>query len=129
MVKVIPVLLACCGYLISNQNVLISTTHIKKGIARLYFFVLRRKLTEKQYAGQKFCRGQKFRLTPVRCRVARLAFSMPNLANLALFTGSWRQKNSLAFWLFFFNNSNFIWQPISPEPNTGLVQFCCCHCR
>jgi len=28
----------CCGYLTSNQNVLIYPAHIKKLIARLYFF-------------------------------------------------------------------------------------------
>jgi len=60
MVKVIPVLLACCGYLISNQNVLISTIHIKKGIARLYFFVLRRKITEKQYQVRNFAEVRNF---------------------------------------------------------------------
>jgi len=40
--------IACCGYLKSTQNVFIYTTHIKKVIARLYFFILRRKITEKQ---------------------------------------------------------------------------------
>jgi len=48
-------LLPCCSllsplatYLISNQNVLIYTTHIKKVIAEFYFFILRRKITDKQ---------------------------------------------------------------------------------
>jgi len=40
--------IACCGYLTSNQNVLIYTTHIKKVPARLYFFVLRSEITETQ---------------------------------------------------------------------------------
>jgi len=40
--------IACCGYLTSNQNVLIYTTHMKKLIARLYFFILRSKISEKQ---------------------------------------------------------------------------------
>ena len=35
-------------------------------------------------------------------RVANLAFLTPNLTNLAFFRGLWRQKNCLAFWLFFF---------------------------
>jgi len=34
--------------LTSSQNALIYTTHIKKVIARLYFFILRSKITEKQ---------------------------------------------------------------------------------
>jgi len=48
---------SCCGFLTSSQNVLIYTTRIKKVIARLYFFILRSKTTEK-------ITGQKFRLTP-----------------------------------------------------------------
>jgi len=47
MVKLIPVSVACCGFLTSNQNVLICAAHIKKVIARLYFFILRSKITEK----------------------------------------------------------------------------------
>jgi len=39
----------------------------------------------------------------LRRRVARLAFLTPNLANLALFRDTWRQKNCLAFWRFLFN--------------------------
>jgi len=39
---------ACCGYVTSNQYVLIYTTHIKKLTVRLYFFMLRSKTTEKQ---------------------------------------------------------------------------------
>jgi len=34
--------------LTSDQNVLIFTTHIKKVIAKLYFFILRSKITDKQ---------------------------------------------------------------------------------
>jgi len=51
--------------LTSNQNVLIYTTYIKKVNARLYFCILRSKITEITITGQKFRRGQKFRLTPV----------------------------------------------------------------
>jgi len=36
------------GYLTSNQNVFICTTHIKKVIAKLYFFILRSKAADKQ---------------------------------------------------------------------------------
>jgi len=39
---------ACCGYLTSNQQVLIYTTRIKKVIAKLYFFTLRSKITDKK---------------------------------------------------------------------------------
>jgi len=39
---------ACCGYLTSNQKVLVHTTHIKKVIPKLYIFILRSKITEKQ---------------------------------------------------------------------------------
>jgi len=46
--------MACCGCLISNQNVLIYTTNIKKVIAKLYSFALRRKITEKQYQVTNF---------------------------------------------------------------------------
>ena len=38
---------ACCGYLTSNQKVLIYTTHIQKVIAKLYSFTLRSKITDK----------------------------------------------------------------------------------
>ena len=41
--------IACCGHLTSKQNALIYTTHIKKVIARHYFFILRSKITEKQF--------------------------------------------------------------------------------
>jgi len=40
--------IACCRPLTSNQNVSIYTTHIKKVIVRLYFFILRSKIIEKQ---------------------------------------------------------------------------------
>jgi len=43
MVKSYSGAIACCGYLTSNQNVLIYTTYIKKVIARFYSFILRRK--------------------------------------------------------------------------------------
>jgi len=52
--------MACCGYLISNQNVLIYTTHIKKVIAKLYSFALRRKITEKQYQVRNFAEVRNF---------------------------------------------------------------------
>jgi len=45
---------ACCWYLTSNQNLLIYTTHIKKLIDRLHFFILRSKITEKQQQVRKF---------------------------------------------------------------------------
>jgi len=38
----------CCGHLTSNQNVLIYATHTRKLIARLCFFILRSRITEKQ---------------------------------------------------------------------------------
>jgi len=60
MVKVIPVLQACCGNLTSNQNVLIYTTDIKKRIARLYFFILRSKTTEKQQQVRNFAEVRNF---------------------------------------------------------------------
>jgi len=57
--------IACCGFLTSSQYVLIYTTHIKKVILRLYFFILRSKINNwKTITGKKFRRGQKFRLTP-----------------------------------------------------------------
>jgi len=37
-----------CGYLKSNQKVLIYTTHIKTVNARLFSFTLRNKITDKQ---------------------------------------------------------------------------------
>jgi len=46
--------IACCGHLTSNQNVLMYTTHIRKLIARLYFFILRSRITEKQQQVRKF---------------------------------------------------------------------------
>ena len=39
--------MVCCGFLASKQNVLIYTTHIKKVIAKLHFFILRNKTIEK----------------------------------------------------------------------------------
>jgi len=39
---------------VPDQNVLIHTTHIKRVIARLYFFILRSKITEKQYQVRNF---------------------------------------------------------------------------
>jgi len=39
---------------ISNQNVLIYTTHINKVIATLYLFILRSKITEKQQQVRNF---------------------------------------------------------------------------
>jgi len=51
----------------SNQKVLIYKTHIKTVIAKLYSYTLRSKITDQQI-GQKFRRGQKFRLTPV-CKI------------------------------------------------------------
>jgi len=39
--------IACCGYLTFIQNVLIYTSHIRKVISRLYFFILKSKITEK----------------------------------------------------------------------------------
>jgi len=39
--------IACCGFLTSNQ-VSIYTTHIKKVITKLYFFILRSTTTNKQ---------------------------------------------------------------------------------
>jgi len=47
------------GYLISYQKVLTYTTHIKKIIAELF------SLVRYTTIGEKFCRDQKFRLTPV----------------------------------------------------------------
>jgi len=57
---------ACCGSLTSNQKVLIYTTHIKKVIAKLYSFTLRRKKWQK-IMGQKFRRGQKLWFSLQRC--------------------------------------------------------------
>jgi len=45
---------ACCGYLTSNQNVLICATHIKKRIAKLYFFIVKSKMSEKQQQVRNF---------------------------------------------------------------------------
>jgi len=39
---------ACCGFLASNQKVLIYTTHIKKVIAKFYSFTLKSKITDKK---------------------------------------------------------------------------------
>jgi len=52
--------IACCGHLISNQNVFIYTTHIKKAIARLYFFILRNEITEKQQQVRNFAEVRNF---------------------------------------------------------------------
>jgi len=41
-------IVACCGYLTSNQKVLIYTTHIKKVIAKLYSFTLGTNITGKK---------------------------------------------------------------------------------
>jgi len=43
-----PRTVACCGCLMSNQNVLIYTTHIKKVFAKLHSLTLRNKITEKE---------------------------------------------------------------------------------
>jgi len=48
----------CCGYLTSYKKVLIYKTHIKKVIAKLFFY------SERQNKWQAII-GQKFRLTPV----------------------------------------------------------------
>jgi len=42
----VPPLKHTTGYLASNQEVLICTTHIEKVIAKLYSFTLRSKITE-----------------------------------------------------------------------------------
>jgi len=39
---------ACCGYLTSNQNALMCTTHIEKVIDKLYSFTLWSKIIDKQ---------------------------------------------------------------------------------
>jgi len=67
VVKVIPVLLwvsdpPCCGYLTSNQKVLIYTRHIKSKAQTLFFYP-EKKITDK-IIGQNFCRSQNFILTP-----------------------------------------------------------------
>jgi len=46
-VTLIPRTVACCGYLPSNQKVLIYTTYIKKAITKLYSFTQRSKITDK----------------------------------------------------------------------------------
>jgi len=46
--------------LTSNQNVLIYITHIKKAIARLYFFILRSKTTEKLLQVRSFAEVRNF---------------------------------------------------------------------
>jgi len=52
---------ACCGYLKSNQKVLIyTTTHIKKVIAKLYSFTLRSKITDKQRKVRNFAEVRNF---------------------------------------------------------------------
>jgi len=52
VVILIPVLQLVVGsqsdVVASNQKVLICTTNIKKIIANLYYFILRRKITDKQ---------------------------------------------------------------------------------
>jgi len=52
--------MACCGYLISNENVSIYTTHIEKVIAKPYSFALRRKITEKQCQVRNFAEVRDF---------------------------------------------------------------------
>jgi len=52
--------MAYCGYLISNHNVLIYTTHIKQVIAKLYSFALRKKIAEKQYQVRNFADVRNF---------------------------------------------------------------------
>jgi len=39
---------ACCGYLTSNQKLLIDTKHIKQVNVKLYSFTLTNKATDKQ---------------------------------------------------------------------------------
>ena len=46
--------IACRGYLTSNQNFLIYTTHIKKWFTRRYFSILRGKITVKQQQVRNF---------------------------------------------------------------------------
>jgi len=57
--------IACCGYLTSNQKVLIYTTHTKKSKRQILFLYSEKQNIWQAVIGQKFRRGQKFRLTPV----------------------------------------------------------------
>ena len=55
--------IACWGYLTYNQKVLIYTTHIKKVITKLNFFILRNTITDKQeqvrnFAWQRHSKGR-----------------------------------------------------------------------
>jgi len=50
----------CRGHLITNQDVLIYTTHFNKCITRRYFFILRSKITEKQQQVRNFAEVRKF---------------------------------------------------------------------
>ena len=52
--------IACCVYLTSNQKVLIYTTPIKKVIVKLYSFILRNKITEKQDWDRNFAEVRYF---------------------------------------------------------------------
>jgi len=52
--------MTCCVFLTSNQNALIYTTHIEKVIARLNFFILRSKITEKQQQVRNFAEVRNF---------------------------------------------------------------------
>ena len=54
---------ACCGHVTSNQNVLIDNTHQKSKRQTLFFYSGRQNNWQ-TIIGQKFHRGQKFRLTP-----------------------------------------------------------------
>jgi len=68
-------IVAYCGCLTSNQNVLICTKHIKKVIAKLYSHTLRSKITNKQY-------GQKFRLTTGPSKVGDVVTPLGPLGRL-----------------------------------------------
>ena len=78
---------ACCGHLTSNQNVLIYTTHIKKVIAKLCSFTLRRKQWQKMI-------GQKFRLTP-GYRQYRISPTLPPPKMLTRALQMWFIKKSM----------------------------------
>jgi len=52
--------MACCGYLTSNQNVLIYTAHIKEVIPKLHLFILRSKITDKQQQVRNFAEVRNF---------------------------------------------------------------------
>jgi len=63
VVEVVPVLYLVVD-LTSNQNVLIYTTHIKKSNCQTPFLYSAKQHNRQTITGQKFRRGQKFRLTP-----------------------------------------------------------------